>query len=110
MKYIKLLILLVIIYSCENKNNSLIIKSPNKNISLEFKIEDGIPNYTVKKYNKTIIKKSNLGINLKKNLELSNNFKINKYNKKSFNSSWKPLYGEEKKIKRSSSSIMTSRH
>ena len=98
MKYIKLLILLIIIYSCENKNNSLIIKSPNKNISLEFKIEAGIPNYTVKKYNKTIIKKSNLGINLKKNLELSNNFKINNYNKKSFNSSWKPLYGEEKKI------------
>lgn len=98
MKYIKLLILLIIIYSCENKNNYLIIKSPNKNISLEFKIDDGIPNYTVKKYNKTIIKKSNLGINLKKNLELSNNFKINKYNKKSFNSSWKPLYGEEKKI------------
>ena len=95
--YIKFFILTILFFSCQNKNDILSIQSPNSNISLEFTLKNGVPIYSVKKYNKIIIHKSKLGINLKNGLELSNNFKIKNQNKKSFNLSWKPLYGEEKK-------------
>jgi len=95
---IKFFTIILLFFSCQKKSNLLYIESPNSNISLEFTLKNGVPIYSVKKYNKIIIHKSKLGINLKNGLELSNNFKIKNQNKKSFNSSWKPLYGEEKEI------------
>ena len=96
--YIKFFILTILFFSCQNKNDILSIQSPNSNISLEFTLKNGIPIYSIKKHNKVIINESKLGIILKDGIELINMFKIKNQNKKSFNTTWEPLYGEEKII------------
>ncbi len=72
--------------------------SPNKNISLSFKVMGGLPIYSVDYKNKLIIKESQLGIILKEGISLDKGFSIIKQEEKTINESWEPVLGEDKTI------------
>lgn len=74
--------------------------SPSKNVRLNFQLsKDGRPTYSVLYKNKTIIKDSDLGFNLKDLPALNNDFVIENQEVKSVDESWKPVLGEQAIIK-----------
>ncbi len=75
------------------------ITSPSKKISLSFKLSaDGKPSYSISYLDKTVIKESNLGIQLKDMPALENGFSIINQETKSVDESWKPVLGEQTNI------------
>ena len=99
MNFIKLFFCLVFI----TFSNCLIgqsIDSPSKNLLLKFELsENGKPSYSVFYKTKTIIAKSNLGLLLKNEIDLTSQFKITNSSQKSINESWEPVLGEQSVIK-----------
>ena len=90
-KIISLCLLFVISFG-----KSQTIQSPSKNISLNFQLsQDGKPNYSVLYKNKSIVKESNLGLNLKNLPALNIDFFIENQETKSVDESWKPVLGEQ---------------
>ena len=90
-KIISLCLLFVISFG-----KSQTIQSPSKNISLNFQLsQDGKPTYSVLYKNKSIVKESNLGLNLKNLPALNIDFVIENQEIKSIDESWKPVLGEQ---------------
>ena len=74
--------------------------SPDKNFQLNFSINnEGIPQYTLVYKNKTVLKPSNLGLELKNDPALVKGFTIQKTELKTVDDSWKPVWGEVKEIR-----------
>ena len=61
MKKILFIILAISVVSCNSRNNTK-LSSPDGKISLDFKIENGVAIYSVKKNNSTIVNDSEMGI------------------------------------------------
>ncbi len=95
-----ILSLILISFSCSKKSNKILsIKSPNKEISLDFKLCDAkSPLYSVKLGETEIISYSSLGLDLKTNNDLLENFDIVNSKISNFKESWKPIWGEESEI------------
>nr|WP_294773779.1 glycoside hydrolase family 97 protein [uncultured Flavobacterium sp.] len=75
------------------------VQSPSKQLRLDFKLTDnGRPSYTLTYKNKPIVSKSLLGIYLKNDTDLANNFKIDSVKTITFNETWKPVLGEQSNI------------
>ena len=75
------------------------IKSPDKNLSLTFKVNDnGIPLYQLEYKGKSVIKESKLGIEVKDQPSFMEGFEIDKTNQITVDNSWEPLMGEQKTI------------
>ena len=80
--------------------NAQSVLSPNKNISLEFKLSsDGKPTYSITFKLKTIVATSSLGITLKETSNLDANFRIDSIGQKKVNETWQPVLGEQSNIK-----------
>ena len=98
MKGYFVILFFLLLISCNKSPNLISLNSPDGKIKLEFLLEDGSPYYKINKDNKPVIEKSKLGIILKEEKKLDRNFKLIESSRTSYNSTWKPLYGEEKEI------------
>ncbi|MFB9055521.1 glycoside hydrolase family 97 protein [Mariniflexile ostreae] len=77
------------------------LKSPNGALSMQFLIEtNGIPTYKLSYKNKTVIKTSRLGLELKNDkTSLVNDFVISNTETATFDDTWQPVWGEVKDIR-----------
>lgn len=76
------------------------IQSPDGNLTLRFLLDDaGKPVYELQYKNKTVIKPSHLGIELKDQLAFVQGFQIVDTKISSFDETWQPVWGEVKQIR-----------
>jgi len=79
--------------------NSQTLRSPNKNLILNFELNDsGQPTYKLNYKGNEVIRTSKLGLELKKNSSLLENFEITDSVFSKFDETWKPVWGEVKEI------------
>jgi glucan 1,4-alpha-glucosidase len=74
------------------------VQSPSKNISLDFKLVDGKPSYSVNYKDKSVVLQSFMGVKLKESTDLASDFTVEGTKSTSFNESWKPVLGEQSSI------------
>ncbi len=86
------------------------IQSPNGNFTLRFEVDNGVPTYQLLLNNKFIIKKSELGIELKDTESLLNDFTLKDTKESSFDETWKPVWGEEKEIRNNYNELLVTLH
>jgi hypothetical protein len=79
--------------------NAQTVQSPSKAITLNFKLQNGKPSYSVTYKNKPILLSSSLGIYLKGETDLASNFELTNSNNTTYSGSWKPVLGEQSVIK-----------
>jgi len=81
--------------------NSQQLKSPNGKLTMEFALQnDGTPTYSLTYKDKTVIKPSKLGLELKKDTKsLLNDFSLIDSKTSSFDETWKPVWGEVESIR-----------
>ena len=81
--------------------NAQELKSPNGQLTMIFSIEsNGIPTYKLSYKNKSVIKPSHLGLELKDDEKsLLNDFTISDTETATFDDTWQPVWGEEKEIR-----------
>jgi len=71
------------------------ITSPDKNLSLTFSTDkEGIPTYQLIRGNKTIIRQSKLGIELKDSPSFDKGFVVASVDTSTFDETWNPVWGE----------------
>lgn len=75
------------------------VSSPNKQLKVEFSIDKGRPAYQLFYKNQTVIKTSHLGLQLINWPDLMEDFVISGSETASFDETWKPVWGEEEKIR-----------
>ncbi len=77
------------------------LTSPNGELKMQFSIEsNGVPTYTLSYKNKSVIKPSSLGLELKDDEKsLLNDFTVSNTETSSFDETWQPVWGEEKEIR-----------
>ena len=88
--------------SCMKKpvEQSASLLSPEGNIRLAFWLgADGTPAYAVYYADKTVIDTSTLGFTLKDAPPLRSGFEVQKVSEKTFDETWKPVWGERSKIR-----------
>lgn len=85
-----------ILLGCQN-NQPISVFSPNRQIKVEFVIQDGQPFYSVFYKSELIIGPSSLGLELNEPFE--GGFELVLTSTDSINQSWEPVYGEYKEIK-----------
>lgn len=78
-----------------------VLRSPNGELTMEFSVQDGgVPVYTLSFRNRQIIKPSSLGFTLlNEEKSLDHDFTITKTETDSHDSTWEPVWGEEKSIR-----------
>lgn len=78
-----------------------VLRSPNGELTMEFSVQDGgVPVYTLSFRNRQIIKPSSLGFTLlNEEKSLGHDFTITKTETDSHDSTWEPVWGEEKSIR-----------
>ncbi len=87
------LLLIFILISCTKTSNKT-LTSPDNKIGLNFEIIDGEAFYSINKDEKSVIKKSKLGILLENKLNIGKDLEIIKASTSSNNSYWTPDFGE----------------
>ncbi|MGB7785831.1 MAG: glycoside hydrolase family 97 protein [Salinimicrobium sp.] len=76
------------------------IKSPNGELEMEFSLQDnGIPTYELSYKDREVIKESSLGLELKKQENLTENFEVEEFETSEFDGTWKPVWGEVDEIR-----------
>lgn len=93
-----LLVILLAVYSISHAQE---IKSPDGKFVLAFNVQsDGTPVYSLSYNNKTVIKPSKLGLELKNDKKsLLNDFTILDTKTSTFDETWKPVWGEVAQIR-----------
>jgi hypothetical protein len=81
--------------------NSQQLKSPDGKFTMEFTLQkDGTPSYSLNYKDKTVIKPSKLGLELKNDEKsLLNDFSVIDTKTASFDETWKPVWGEVESIR-----------
>ncbi|OOG73362.1 glycoside hydrolase family 97 protein [Flavobacterium sp. A45] len=94
--YTALFCLLVLQYA-----NAQQLKSPNGKFTMEFTLQkDGTPSYSLNYKDKTVIKTSKLGLELKNDKKsLLNDFTVIDNKTATFDETWKPVWGEVESIR-----------
>lgn len=75
------------------------LTSPNGKMTLNFELQNGVPVYSLKLEEKTIIYPSKLGLELKNTESLLNGFTLAQTETSAFDETWKPVWGEQKEIR-----------
>lgn len=75
------------------------LKSPNGNFELNVTTKDGYINYRLDYKQKTVIKDSHLGLEIKNDRGLMDGFEILSSEASTFDEAWKPVWGEESAIR-----------
>ena len=86
-------------FSAAPKNDEVVVKSPNQDVSLKFNLEEGAPNYQLLYQSEELIKPSSLGFKFKDQPALSGGFELVDVKRKEVNNSWEPVWGQKSKIK-----------
>lgn len=84
-----------------NTLNAQQLRSPNQKLQMEFSLQsDGTPVYSLKYKEKTVLKPSKLGFELKNDTKyLLNDFTVIDSKTSSFDETWKPVWGEVHSIR-----------
>jgi hypothetical protein len=92
------LFLIVLAVSLSNKAETLM--SPDNNFKMEFLMNaTGVPEYSLTYKEKTVIKPSKLGFELKNAPALLSGFSILRTESSTFDQTWKPVWGEVSEIR-----------
>ncbi|MEM6865795.1 MAG: glycoside hydrolase family 97 N-terminal domain-containing protein, partial [Bacteroidota bacterium] len=75
------------------------LKSPDASFSLQFKLDNGSPTYSLSLNQKSILKTSALGFELVDMPALMDDFTIKNTSTSSFDETWEPVWGEQSKIR-----------
>lgn len=75
------------------------VKSPGGNISVEFKLDNGVPVYNVSYKGQPVVKDSKLGLELVYGESLMNGFEVVNTETGTFDETWKPVWGEVSEIR-----------
>lgn len=75
------------------------IASPDKNLSLQFELKDGVPSYRLDYKGKAVIKQSRLGLELKDNASFMDGFTVINAAQSTVDTNWEPVMGEQKTIR-----------
>ncbi|HEX8327646.1 MAG TPA: glycoside hydrolase family 97 protein [Hymenobacter sp.] len=76
------------------------VKSPNGQVALTFALQaDGVPTYRLTYKGREVIKTSKLGFDLKNAPALTSGFAVAEANKRTFDETWTPVWGEVKTIR-----------
>ncbi len=75
------------------------VKSPGGNISVEFKLDNGVPVYNVSYKGQPVVKDSKLGLELVYGESLMNGFEVVNTEIGTFDETWKPVWGEVSEIR-----------
>jgi alpha-glucosidase len=94
-----ILILLFWLSSCEEKSNSLQLKSPNQRNLVNFEVVEGKLFYSVSRDNKKVIYPSRLGFKLVGGKDLMSGFEIIENSYRSHSKVWNPVWGERSVIR-----------
>jgi hypothetical protein len=93
---IKLLCLLVFAFT---NLQAQTITSPDRNLSLQFTLQDGVPYYSLTYKGKDVIKTSRLGIEVKDSPSFIKGFTVTGTKQTSVDTTWEPVLGEQKTIR-----------
>lgn len=105
MIYLKNTLIKFILFSCISYGITATtvaqeLKSPDGNLKLTFTLnEEGTPVYSLSYNGKKVIEPSKLGLVLKNEASLTDNFEIEDTEKSTFDQTWEPVWGEEDKIR-----------
>ncbi|RAJ18228.1 glycoside hydrolase family 97 protein [Olleya aquimaris] len=98
--YVLLILVTFILVACSTSNNTTVITSPDKNISIEFGLsKTGEPMYIVSHKNKTIIDTSYISFDFKDLPSLKSDFKIIKTTSGSSDETWQMPWGEQLEVR-----------
>ena len=75
------------------------VKSPGGNISVEFKLDNGVPVYNVSYKGQPVVKDSKLGLELVYGESLMDGFEVVNTENDTFDETWKPVWGEVSEIR-----------
>ncbi len=94
------LIVVSLFFSSLNFAYAQELKSPNEALIMRFLVSDtGEPTYALSFNGKSVIKTSNLGLELKGDTSLLKGFKVLNTETETFDETWTPVWGEEKEIR-----------
>lgn len=71
------------------------VSSPDGNLALEVKAQNGVPTYNLSFKGKEVVKDSRLGFVLHDMADLDEGFAIEKHSTSKFSEQWNPVWGEE---------------
>lgn len=92
--------ILMLLMSFYNSMNAQTIKSPNKDLTLKFEVNNqGIAVYQLEYKGKSVIKPSKLGLEIKDVPSFMEGFVVSNTEQKTVDASWDPIMGEQKTIK-----------
>lgn len=80
-------------------SHAKVIQSPNGQISIDFRLKNGIPTYKVNYKEIPVIKESKLGMELREGNNLMDGFEQVNISTSSFDETWQPVWGEVKEIR-----------
>lgn len=95
----KLLLSAVVLLAITISSSAQDLTSPNGNLKLSFKIQNGTPTYQLSYKGKEVVKTSKLGLELKEGASLLNGFDVRKADYNEANETWSPVWGEERTIR-----------
>ena len=75
------------------------LKSPDKQLSLNFDVKLGVPVYSLNYQDKAVVLESKLGLELKGEHDLIEGFEVINSQTSSHDETWKPVWGEVKEIR-----------
>ena len=80
-------------------SHAKVIQSPNGQISIDFRLKNGIPTYKGNYKEIPVIKESKLGVELREGNNLMDGFEQVNISTSSFDETWQPVWGEVKEIR-----------
>ncbi len=98
MRFAYLLIVSVFIFSCSSPEEKTKITSPSENIEVSFRLEKGVPFYSVSHNHAQFINDSKMGFELKELPALDKDFRMISVTPSSFDETWTQPWGEVKDI------------
>ena len=75
------------------------LKSPDGNIGVEFKVDNGVPVYNVAYKGRPVVNDSRMGLELKDGKHLTEGFVLDGTETSTFDETWRPVWGEVKEIR-----------
>ncbi len=94
-------LLLIGVFSLSILNSAIAqeLMSPDKQLSLSFELNNGVPQYQLNYKGKAVIKPSKLGIEVSNQASLMDGFVISQSEEMASDTNWEPVMGEEKSIR-----------
>ncbi|RTY95416.1 glycoside hydrolase family 97 protein, partial [Flavobacterium bomense] len=100
---------LLLVWTSNFLMQAQVITSPNKNLSLQFELTtNGVPSYQLSYKDKSVIKPSTLGIEIKDAPSFMDGFSLTDSAQSLVDDSWNPVMGEEKIIRNNYNEVVVT--